>query len=257
MRRSLVVGNWKMYGTLAEALSLAGDLVRELKGEERVEVAVCPPFTVLSAVGQAIRGSAIALGAQDCHWEAEGAFTGEVSPAMLADQACRYVILGHSERRRYFGESDEAVNWKARAALTHGLVPIACVGETREEREGGRTAERVAQQVRGGLGGLGGGEIARLVLAYEPVWAIGTGLNATPTQAAEVHRLIRGLVGSLASPAVARELRILYGGSVKPENASELFAEEEIDGGLIGGASLKASTFVPIVLATAVAKSFL
>src|SRR5687767_14559369 len=224
MREPLVIGNWKMQGTLAEARPLASgirDGARRLKG---VGIVVCPPFTALAAVGEIVRDSAVALGAQNCHWETAGAHTGEIAPPMLSELGCRYVIVGHSERRRDSGETDEIVNRKVRAALAHELTPVLCVGQTGEERRQGLTFTTVEGQLRAGLAGLGSEAIARLVLAYEPVWAIGTGVNATPAQASEVHGYLRGLVSELASKDVALALRILYGGSVKAENAEELTA---------------------------------
>jgi len=247
MRTPLVVANWKMHGTCAEARTLALGVREGLRGVEGVEVVLCPPFTALAAVGGVLAGSRVGLGAQDAHWEASGAFTGAVSPAMLVELGCRFVILGHSERRQHFGESDETVNRKVRAALAHGLTPILCVGEREAERERGATFAVVETQLRGGLAGLGAAEVARVVLAYEPVWAIGTGRNAIPEQAAEVHAFLRGLLGEAASKEVAQAARILYGGSVKPDNIGALIAEPEIDGGLVGGASLRAPEFLAIV----------
>ncbi|MBI2462484.1 MAG: triose-phosphate isomerase [Candidatus Rokubacteria bacterium] len=247
MRTPLVVANWKMHGTCAEARTLALGVREGLQGVEGVEVVLCPPFTALAAVGGVLAGSRLGLGAQDAHWEAAGAFTGAVSPAMLVELGCRVVILGHSERRQHFGERDEMINQKVRAALAHGLTPILCVGEREEERERGATFAVVETQLRGGLAGLGAAEVARVVLAYEPVWAIGTGRNATPEQAVEVHAFLRGLLGEAASKEVAQAARILYGGSVKPDNVGPLIAEPEIDGGLVGGASLRAPEFAAIV----------
>lgn len=246
MRTPLIAGNWKMYMTTAEAVALVKHLQSLLQGSDEVEIAVCPPFTVLASVGKALEGSRILLGAQNMHWEKEGAYTGEVSPVMLADVGCRYVILGHSERRQYFGETDLHVNRKIRAAMEQSITPILCIGETLVEREDGRTLQVVEAQLLGGLSGipaLGGHEIA---VAYEPVWAIGTGHTATPEQAAEVHSCIRRcLIELWGEPA--RTIRILYGGSVKPDNVDALMAEPEIDGALVGGASLKADSFARIV----------
>jgi len=247
MRTPLVVANWKMHGTLAEARALATGIRDGLRRVRGVEVVLCPPFTALAAVAEILAGGAIHLGAQNCHHEAAGAHTGEVAPPMLTDLGCRYVILGHSERRREMGESDEQVNGKVRAALGHGLVPVLCVGETAEERRQGLTYTTVEGQLRAGLHGVPVEGIARTVLAYEPVWAIGTGVNATPAQAAEVHGYLRGLISELASKEVAQTIRILYGGSVKADNADALVAEPEIDGALVGGASLSAQGFIAIV----------
>jgi triosephosphate isomerase len=246
MRTPLVVGNWKMHGGISEARALATAVRDGLKRPRGVEVAVCPPFTALPAVAEALTGSPIAWGAQNCHWEDKGAFTGEIAPGMLVELGCRFVLLGHSERRHFFRETDEEINRKVVAALRHGLVPLLCVGETEEERRQGLTFTVVEGQLRAGWAGLGVDEIARSVLAYEPVWAIGTGVNATPAQAAEVHGYLRGLVSELASKDVAQSLRILYGGSVKPDNAAQLTQEPDIDGSLVGGASLQPQSFITI-----------
>jgi len=210
-----------------------------------VEVVLCPPFTALGVVAPALRGSRVALGAQDVHWERQGAFTGEVSAEMLADAGCAWVIVGHSERRTLFGETDETVRRKAEAVLAAGMRPIVCVGETLAERDAGITDEVVERQVRGGLAGLEG--LDRVVVAYEPVWAIGTGRTATAEQAQDCHAHIRRLLGEIGGAGVAGRLRIQYGGSVKPENAAELFGRPDVDGGLIGGASLDAVAFLRIV----------
>jgi triosephosphate isomerase (TIM) len=247
MRVPLVVGNWKMNGGLADARELARAVRDGLKRPRGVEVAVCPPFTALAAVAEIVAGSPVLLGAQNCHWEARGAFTGEVAPPMLAEVGCRLVILGHSERRHHFRETDEDINRKAKAALAHGLTPLLCVGETGEERRQGLTFTVVEGQLRAGLSGLAAEEIGRCLLAYEPVWAIGTGVNATPGQAAEVHGCLRGLLSELASRELAQAVRILYGGSVTPDNATALTREQDIDGALVGGASLQAATFLGIV----------
>jgi len=247
MRTPLVIGNWKMHGSIADARALAGGIRDGLKRFRGVEVAICPPFTALPAVAETLAGSSIAWGAQNCHWEDKGAFTGEIAAVMLAELGCRYVLLGHSERRHIFRETDEEINRKVTAALGHGLVPVLCVGETEEERRQGLTFTVVEGQLRTGWAGLGAEEIARTVLAYEPVWAIGTGVTATPAQAAEVHGYLRGLVSELATKEVAQSFRILYGGSVKPDNAAELTQEPDIDGSLVGGASLVVQSFVTIV----------
>jgi triosephosphate isomerase (TIM) len=244
-RRKLIAGNWKMNKTLSEALAL----VRELKAvaaalpAERVEVAVAPPFVALHAVARELEGSGVKLAGQNCHWEASGAFTGEVSAPMLKDVGCAYVILGHSERRQYFGETDETVNKRIRAVLGAGLTPIVCVGETLSEREAGRTRDVVEGQVQGALKGYSAAEVAHFVLAYEPVWAIGTGRTATSAQAQEVHRALREQLGRLFDADTAQRVRIQYGGSVKPDNAAELLGQPDVDGALVGGASLKAGDF--------------
>jgi triosephosphate isomerase len=246
MRTPLVVGNWKMHGTVAEAKPLATgvrDGVRRVRG---VEVAVCPPFTALAAVADLVRDTAVALGAQNCHWDAQGAHTGEISVAMLAELGCRYVILGHSERRKEMGETDDLINRKMAAVLGRGLTPILCVGETAEERRQGLTFTTVEGQLRAGLAGIAPEAIGTTVLAYEPVWAIGTGQNATPAQASEVHGYLRGLLSELTTKETAQAIRILYGGSVKADNAADLIAAPDIDGALVGGASLKAGDFVGI-----------
>ncbi len=247
MRKPLIAGNWKMHKTPEEARAFASQLLEELKEEREVEVVVAPPFVSLLPVKEALGNGPIKLAAQNVHWEKEGAFTGEVSPLMLREAGCEYVIVGHSERRGYFGETDEVVNRKVKALLDVGLKPILCVGETLKEREEGKTFEVVEAQVKGGLKDLEAEGGKELVVAYEPVWAIGTGRTATPHQAQEVQAFIRGILKELFGEEVAREIRILYGGSVKPENITELMAEEDIDGALVGGASLKVDSFVKIV----------
>jgi triosephosphate isomerase (TIM) len=247
MRTPLVIGNWKMNGTLAETRTLTTALRDGLKRPGRVEVAVCPPFTALAAAAEILAGSPIALGAQNCHHEASGAHTGEVAPPMLVELGCRFVLCGHSERRRELGESDEQIKLKVGAALAHDLTPVLCVGETAEERRQGLTFTTVDGQLRAGLAGLDAAALGRTVLAYEPVWAIGTGVNATPAQAAEVHGYLRGLLSELGPKEIAQSIRILYGGSVKADNADALLAETEIDGALVGGASLAAPGFIGIV----------
>ena len=242
-----MAGNWKMFKTTTEAVALASALVELLKDVDDIEVAVCPPFTALHAISKALAGSQIALGAQDLHWEKEGAYTGEVSAPMLLDVGCRYVIVGHSERRQYFGETDGMINKKTRAALTHDLIPIVCVGETLEEREAGRTFEVIEGQVRGSLADLTPEQGGRLVIAYEPVWAIGTGRTALPSQANESQGFIRKLLASRFGKEISDRIRILYGGSVKPDNIAALMAELEIDGALVGGASLDAPSCAKIV----------
>jgi triosephosphate isomerase len=244
-RRKFVCGNWKMHKTVKESLALVSE-VRDGLGEAagKVQVAVAPPFTALVAVAQSVRGH-VELAAQDVHWEKQGAFTGEVSAWMLADVACAHCIVGHSERRQLFGETDEGVRKKVGALLQAGIRPIVCVGETLAEREAGRTLAVVDRQVRAALDGLGSAAAA-LTIAYEPVWAIGTGRTATAAQAQEVHAAIRRILGEVAGPA-ADAVRIQYGGSVKPDNAAELMSQPDVDGALVGGASLKAGDFLAIV----------
>lgn len=249
MRKRIIAGNWKMNKTVTEAAELARAVVGQMTAATETEVVLCPPFTDLTAVAAAIAGTPVKLGGQNLHWEEKGAFTGEVSAAMLISAGCTYVIIGHSERRQYFGETDETVNLKVKAALKAGLIPILCVGETLAERQGDETAVVVERQVRAALDGLSDDQVAGLVIAYEPVWAIGTGVVATTAQAQEVHALIRTLVGKLYNVQVAAALRIQYGGSMKPDNAGQLLAQKDIDGGLIGGASLDARSFLDIVYA--------
>jgi triosephosphate isomerase len=247
MRKKFIAGNWKMFTTRAAAQDLAAAVVRGLGTEDRVDVAVCPPFPYLLPVAEALRGSRVALGAQNLYPEKEGAFTGEVSPAMLLDCGCRYVILGHSERRHVLHENDAFINRKVHAALAAGLQVILCIGETLAEREANRTERVLEFQLAGGLAGATGGELARMVIAYEPVWAIGTGRNATPEQAEEAHRFIRRWVAGKFGEEVADRLPIQYGGSVKPENVASLLGQPDVDGALVGGASLKAELFLAIV----------
>lgn len=249
-RRKIVAGNWKMNKTVAEAVAL----VRDLRGlvsmvRDRVEIVVAPPFTALHPVAHALEDSNIRLAAQNVYWEASGAFTGEVSAPMLQEIGCSYAIVGHSERRQLFGESDETVNKRARAVVKNGMLPIVCVGETLAEREASKTLEVVSRQVRGGLAGFSAAEAASFVLAYEPVWAIGTGRNATSAQAQEVHAHIREELTALYGRPIAEQIRIQYGGSVKPDNAAELLSQSDVDGALVGGASLKAGDFAAIVKA--------
>jgi triosephosphate isomerase len=249
MRTKFVAGNWKMYTTRARARDLAAAVVRGLGDEKRVAVAVCPPSPYLPLVGEVLRGSPVALGAQNCYTEPEGAFTGEVSPAMLVDVGCRYVILGHSERRHKLGEGDAFINRKVHAALAAGLEVILCLGETLEERQGDRTEAVLETQLATGLAGLGPAALRRVVLAYEPVWAIGTGQNATPEQAQHAHAFLRDRIRERFGEESAAALPIQYGGSVKPDNAAALFRQPDVDGGLIGGASLHADQFLAIVRA--------
>jgi triosephosphate isomerase (TIM) len=247
MRMPLVIGNWKMNGSVGECRALAMAIRDGLKRPRGVDIAVCPPFTALAAVGEVLAGSAVRLGGQTCHWETSGPYTGEISPAMLTDLGCRYVLVGHSERRREMGEGDQQINRKLQAALAQGLTPVLCLGETADERRQGLTFTTVEGQLRAGLSGMAHDAIARVVLAYEPVWAIGSGINATPGQAAEVHGYLRGLLSELTSKDTAGTIRILYGGSVKADNADALAAEPEIDGVLVGSASLNAQAFATIV----------
>ena len=249
MRRPFICGNWKMHKTTREAVALAVEVARGVPADAVAEVAVAPVFTVLAAIAPALSGSVVKLAAQNCHGEKQGAFTGEVSAPMLRDVGCSVVILGHSERRQFFGETDAGVNKRARAALDEGLTPIVCVGETLVEREAGRTLEVVGGQLRGCLAGFTPAEIARMVVAYEPVWAIGTGKVATPAQAQEVHAAIRGWLRELGGAEAADNCRIQYGGSVKADNAAELLSLPDVDGALVGGASLKADEFLKIVAA--------
>jgi triosephosphate isomerase len=249
MRKPIVAGNWKMNKTVAEARDLVREILVELENFQGVDVVVCPPFTALAAVSETLGGAQIHLGAQNMHWEKSGAYTGEVSAPMLRELFCHFVILGHSERRAYFQESDDVVNRKVKAALNGNVTPIVCVGETLEERESGDTERVVERQARGSLAGLSESELGKIVLAYEPVWAIGTGRTASPEQAQDVHALIREVLGNMGGRDVAEAVRIQYGGSVKADNAGDLFRQPDIDGGLIGGASLDPRSFVKIVQA--------
>jgi triosephosphate isomerase len=249
MRKKFVAGNWKMFTTSTTARELAAAVVRGLGKQERISVAVCPPFPYLSVVAEVLKGSCVALGAQNCYHEKEGAFTGEVSPAMLVDVGCRYVILGHSERRHKLGETDAFINRKVYAALAAGLKVILCLGETLQERQANRTEAVLNTQLNGSLAGLDAEALWHVVLAYEPVWAIGTGQNATPEQAQQAHAFIRGRIRERFGEESASDLPIQYGGSVKPDNAASLFSQADVDGGLIGGASLNADRFLAIVRA--------
>jgi triosephosphate isomerase (TIM) len=250
-RKPIIAGNWKMYKTAAEALALVNELKMELvgMGDAGVEVVVCPPFTALYAVGALLQGSTIKLGAQNVHWEKEGAFTGEVAAPMLRESGVSYALVGHSERRQYFGETNEGVNKRAKAALANGLRPIVCVGETLSQREAGQTEAVIRDHVAGGLAGFTKDAMLDTVIAYEPVWAIGTGRTATPAQAQEVHAFIRELLAAMFDGPVAGKVRLQYGGSVKPANAKELLSQPDIDGALVGGASLEAKGFAGIVKA--------
>lgn len=247
MRRRLVAGNWKLHGSKAMVNSLVSDVINGLENESRTEVAICPPFVYLQQADSLLAGSAVRLGAQNVSAEMEGAYTGEVSAAMLLDVGCTYVIVGHSERRTLYAEDDDMVGRKFHVAQQAGLIPILCVGETLEERNSGATEAVVARQLKAVIAAAGADGLAKGVIAYEPIWAIGTGKTATPQQAQEVHEFIRELIRQHSS--LADQCRLLYGGSVKPDNAAELFSMPDIDGGLIGGASLKAGDFLAICTA--------
>ncbi len=241
-----IAGNWKMNKTIPDAVDLVKALREESTELEEAELVVIPPFTALSEVKKEIEGSSIRLGAQNMFWEDEGAYTGEVSPGMLKDAGCQYVVIGHSERRQYFGETDETVNKKIKAALAHELLPIMCIGESIEEREKGETINKVETQITEGLKGFSEEEFSRIIIAYEPIWAIGTGLTATPEQAEEVHRFIREKLIERYGNEKASYAIILYGGSVKPDNTFSLLTEKDINGALVGGASLEADSFIQI-----------
>lgn len=247
MRRAVIAGNWKMFKTCREARATVSELVELIGPSPAAEVVVCPPFTVLVTVAPVVRQSPVRLGAQNVHWEDEGAFTGEVSAPMLVDCGCHYVIVGHSERRQYFLESDEVINRKLKKVITTSLTPILCLGEWLEERDASRVQTVIFRQLEQGLLGLTPREISRIIIAYEPVWAIGTGKTATPEIAEEVHVLIRDWLARRCSAELADQIPILYGGSVKPENIADLMAQENIDGALVGGASLDAQSFARIV----------
>ncbi|HSF16298.1 MAG TPA: triose-phosphate isomerase [Vicinamibacteria bacterium] len=243
MRRPLIAANWKMHLTLDAADQLARGVASAVREMDDIDIVMAPPFTALATVRAAITDTRIALGAQDLYWEEKGAFTGEISPSMLKDAGCGYVIVAHSERRQLFGETDRTANRKVLAALTHELVPILCVGETEAERDRGVTFVVVDRQIKEGLKDVAEKQLERLVIAYEPIWAIGTGRTATPDQAEEVHQSIRGQLAKLYGTEAASGVRILYGGSVKPDNVDDLMFEDDIDGALVGGASLKADSF--------------
>ena len=249
MRTPIVTGNWKLYKTISEAVEFVialRDLVADVTD---VEIVIAPPFTALSAVARALEGSNIRLAAQDVFWEDKGAFTGEVSPVMLKESGCDYVIIGHSERRQYFGDTDESVNRKAKAAHIHGLKPILCVGEKLEDRDAGNTGLVVEEHVINGTFGFSEEEILSTVIAYEPVWAIGTGKTARSVQAQEVHGFVRSLLSRIYPTNVAMQVRLLYGGSVNPDNTSEFMTQRDVDGVLVGGSSLKVESFARIVKA--------
>ena len=247
MRRPVIAGNWKMYKTQAEARAYFSVFAPLVQGSTHCDIIVAPPFTALAASVEAVKGTMISIAAQNMHGKPEGAFTGEVSAAMLVEVGCRGVIIAHSERRQFFGETDETANIKVKAALAAGLTPILCVGELLAQREAGKTEEVLERQFSGGVASLTGAEFSRIILAYEPVWAIGTGRTATPEMAGEAHRFLRQLAASSFTPERAAGLRILYGGSVKPDNIKGLMAQVEIDGALVGGASLNPEAFASIV----------
>ena len=247
MRTPLIAGNWKMFKTVREAVAFVSPLRTRLSDVTGVDVLVAPAFPALQAVAGALAGSPIQVAAQNIHWEREGAFTGEVSAAMVRDAGAAWVIVGHSERRTLFGETDDTVNHKVRAAITATLTPIVCIGETLQEREANRTLEVLDRQIKGGFDGVTGSELAALVVAYEPVWAIGTGRTATPAQAQDAHAHIRARLTQWFGPDAASRCRILYGGSVKPDNIAALMAQPDVDGALVGGASLDAESFAKIV----------
>ncbi|MDD5491516.1 MAG: triose-phosphate isomerase [bacterium] len=247
MRKPILAGNWKMYKTTLEAKALVEGLASRVGKLSDREVVVCPPFTSLAIVAESLKGSNLKLGAQNMYWEDKGAFTGEIAPGMLKDVGCVYVIIGHSERRQYFGETDATVNKKMKKAFQAGLLPIVCIGETLAERETNKTFQILERQIREGASRLNAEEAKKLVIAYEPVWAIGTGKTATPQQAEEAHKFIRQKLAEIYPPAIAEEIRILYGGSVKAENSKELMGQANIDGALVGGASLEVESFSKIV----------
>lgn len=247
MRRPLLAGNWKMHYGVSEGVALVEALTADLTDLSDRDVLVCPPFTLLGSLAPLLDGTAVALGAQNMHYEAKGAYTGEIAPQMLKELGCSYVILGHSERRQYFGETDELINRKAHAALANGLKPIVCVGEVKAERDSGQAESVVVGQLRGSLAGLSAEQLRGVVIAYEPVWAIGTGDTATPADAQAMHARIRAELAALSDQATADAVIIQYGGSVKPDNVDELMAQPDIDGALVGGASLKAADFIRIV----------
>jgi triosephosphate isomerase len=247
MRKVIIAGNWKMNKNLQESIELANSVKRSLYDIEDVEVVLCPTFVSLSDVGDVIRDTPIKLGGQDIYWEKEGAFTGEISAGMLKSADCEYCIVGHSERRQFFGETNQTVNLKAKALLAAGLKPIVCVGEKLDERNAGKAFDVVKDHIENSLKGISRDDMLNTVIAYEPVWAIGTGVNATKEQAQEMHKYIRGLLKKTYGEDIAASVRIQYGGSVKPENIKELLSQEDVDGALVGGASLKADSFVSLV----------
>ena len=246
-RRPLIAGNWKMFKTCSEAVEAAGQLVKLVAMTSDIDVMIAPQFTALAPVSDVVRGSRVSLGAQNLFWETEGAYTGEISPVMLVSVGCKYVIIGHSERRQYFDETDETVNKKIKAAIKNDLVPVLCVGESEKERESKETFSVLDKQVKKGIEGFSSDDLETLVIAYEPVWAIGTGKTATTDQAQEAHQFLRSVLEKSFGNMLAKSIRILYGGSVKPNNIAELMAMPDIDGALVGGASLDPETFSKIV----------
>lgn len=246
-RKPLIAGNWKMYKTVSQAVETAQALLKQVAGVSDPEIMIAPHHVALNPVGEVLKGSQVSLGGQNLFWEKEGAYTGEVSGQMLVSAGCRYAIIGHSERRQYFGETDETVNKRMRAALEAGLIPVLCVGESESQREEGKTENVLDRQVRNGLKDFLSDDLKELVVAYEPVWAIGTGKTATREQAQEAHAFIRELFSRIFSNNLAQSLRILYGGSVKPDNIADLMEMNDVDGALVGGASLKADSFAGIV----------
>ncbi len=247
MRIPVIAGNWKMYKNIEQAIALVSELSKKVQGVDDVEIVVCPPFTAIDAVAEVLDETNIAVGGQNMFWAKEGAFTGEISPEMLKNAGCKYVVLGHSERREYFGETDDKVNQKITAAFEYGLIPIVCVGERLEQRELGITNKVILTQTEGALAGIPAEQVAKLVIAYEPVWAIGTGKTASDSDAQAVIAYIRNIITQLYSTDTAEQVRILYGGSVKPDNVKGLMAQTDIDGALVGGASLDADNFARIV----------
>ena len=247
-RRPLIAGNWKMFKTCSEAVEAAGQLVKLVAMTSNIDVVIAPQFTALAPVSDVVRGSRVSLGAQNLFWETEGAYTGEISPVMLVSVGCKYVIIGHSERRQYFDETDKTVNKKIKAAIKNDLIPVLCVGESEKERESKETFSVLDKQVKKGIEGFSSDDLETLVIAYEPVWAIGTGKTATTDQAQDAHQFLRSVLEKSFGNMLAKSIRILYGGSVKPNNIAELMAMPDIDGALVGGASLDPETFSKIVL---------
>ena len=247
MRRPVIAGNWKLFKTIAEATSFVDELKPLVSQATGVDIVLAPVFTALASMKAKMSGSDLLLSAQDCYWEEEGAYTGEVSPKLLKDAGCTHVIIGHSERRQYFSDTDGTVNKKVKAAIAAGLTAIVCIGETLSERESGKTFSVIETQIKGSLTGFSADDLKQVVVAYEPVWAIGTGKTASDAQAQEVHSFIRSMMASTFSQSAAEDMRILYGGSVKPDNVKGLMSHPDIDGALVGGASLKAESFAAIV----------
>ena len=247
MRKLFIAGNWKMNKTISETVELVNSLKREVSDIEGVDIVICPVFTSLSEAADLVIDSNIGLGAQNVYWQEKGAFTGEVSPMMLKDAGCKYVIIGHSERRKYFGETNDTVLKKINAVQSVGLIPIVCVGETLEERDNKKTIEVIEKQLQEGLKGINEDNLEKIIIAYEPVWAIGTGKTATPEQAEEIHKFIRDWIQEKYSLDLSEEVRIIYGGSVKASNAKELMSQKNIDGALVGGASLESQLFVELI----------